>query len=150
MIAFGNITEVESALGRDFGPTGWIILSQRNIDDFTRATSDSSRQLTASEVASTHPSSTSGAPEVLALALIPYFLGKLRRFEGSTMGINYGLDRVRLFGPVGVDSRVRARMSLRAVDRMGAAVQMTTRVTVEVENFQKPCCVADLISRIYW
>lgn len=67
------------------------------------------------------------------------------------MGINYGLNRVRFPAPVPVDSRIRARASMVSVEPTGdGAVQVVTRVTVEVEGNPKPACVADLVSRFYF
>jgi acyl dehydratase len=70
------------------------------------------------------------------------------------MGVNYGLDRVRFPTPVRVGSRIRARLTLLKVDRVGGdsanAVQLVARITVEVDGSAKPACVADLVSRYYF
>ncbi len=67
------------------------------------------------------------------------------------MGINYGLNKVRFPAPVPVGSRLRARMTLVGVERLGEdAVQTTGRVTVEIEGGSKPACVADMVSRLHF
>ena len=82
---------------------------------------------------------------------MPHLVAGLRRVENVRMGINYGLNKVRFPAPVPVGSRVRARMTLVEVERLGEdAVQTTGRVTIEIEGGSKPACVADMVSRLYF
>jgi acyl dehydratase len=66
------------------------------------------------------------------------------------MGVNYGLNRVRFMAPVKVNSRVRARSTLKEVEEAGGGLQMVSEVTIEVEGQQKPSCVAETVSRLYF
>ena len=44
-----------------------------------------------------------------------------------------------------------ARMTLAECDRIGdGAVQLVSRVTIEIEGVDKPACVAELVSRYYF
>ncbi len=61
---------------------------------------------------------------------------------GLLMGINYGFDEVRFGEPVPVGSRIRAGSVPAAVTRRGTAVQITNRVTVEVEGRVGPALTA--------
>jgi acyl dehydratase len=63
------------------------------------------------------------------------------------MGVNVGCDRVRFPAPVKVGSRLRGRGELVKVEQVGAAVQTTVRVTVEIEGGERPACVVDTVSR---
>ena len=65
------------------------------------------------------------------------------------MSINYGLNRVRFPAPVPVDSRIRARFAVKAVETLERAIRVTWGATVEREHGDKPCCVADLVFRYY-
>jgi acyl dehydratase len=66
------------------------------------------------------------------------------------MGVNYGLNRVRFMAPVPVNSRLRARMTLQAAERIEpAGIQMTWLVTVEREGSDKPVCVAESLARSF-
>jgi acyl dehydratase len=67
-----------------------------------------------------------------------------------SMGVNYGLNKVRFTSPVPAGSRLRARMKLlahEAIEKNG--VQMRWEVSVEREGLAKPVCVAESISRRY-
>ena len=70
----------------------------------------------------------------------------LVKLNGAKMGVNYGSDKVRFPTPVPVGSKVRAGVELTAVDDIPLGVQVTAKVTVEIEGVQKPAMVAQTIS----
>ena len=87
----------------------------------------------------------------LTLSLVPYFTGELREMRNVAMGVNYGLNKVRFPSPVAVDSRLRGRMTLLEVDRIGDdAAQLVAQVTIEIDGVDKPACVAEMVSRVYF
>jgi len=65
------------------------------------------------------------------------------------MGINYGCNKVRFPSPVRVGSRIRAQGEIVCVEKVKDAIQTLIRVTIEIENTEKPACVAEVISRFY-
>jgi acyl dehydratase len=148
---FRDVADLEAALGEELGPTDWLRIDQARVDGFAAATEDHQWIHVDPERAASGPFGTTIAHGYLSLSLIPYFVGCLRRVEGTRMSVNYGLDRVRFPAPVPVGSRVRARATVRALERLpGDAVEVLTRTTVEVEGVDKPACVADTISRYYF
>ncbi len=67
------------------------------------------------------------------------------------MGLNYGCDKVRFPAPVRVDARIRGRgLVLAAVPVGEDGVQVTIRVTIEIEGGDKPACVVDTVSRLFF
>jgi acyl dehydratase len=78
-------------------------------------------------------------------------LGGLEVRLGGRLGVNYGLNRVRFPAPVRVGKRVRLRSTLLAVEEIGdKAVQLTHRQTIEIEGEERPACVAETVSRVYF
>jgi acyl dehydratase len=70
--------------------------------------------------------------------------------EGTTMGVNYGFDKLRFVSPVRAGSRVRGRFTLtEAKLRKPKELQSRTNVTVEIEGEDKPALIADWIGLIY-
>ncbi len=65
------------------------------------------------------------------------------------MGVNYGADRLRFPAPVPVGSRIRGGGELIKVEDVKGGVQITIRVTIEVEGSDRPACVVDTISRFF-
>ena len=71
--------------------------------------------------------------------------------EGTTMGVNYGFDKLRFLSPVRAGSRVRGRFTLtEATLRKPTELLSRTNVTVEIEGETKPALVADWIGLIYF
>ena len=71
-------------------------------------------------------------------------------YEGVKLAVNYGLNRVRFPAPVKVNSRVRSRAKLVSVEEVAGGLQLVKEITVEVDGQDKPCCVAEAISRLYF
>ena len=66
--------------------------------------------------------------------------------SGVLMGINYGLNKVRFLNPVPAGSRVRA--TSQPVDvSLGNAIDLTRKMTVEIEGQEKPALIAEWIGR---
>ena len=65
------------------------------------------------------------------------------------MGINYGLNKVRFTAPVPVGSKIRGVVDIADVADVKGGVQVTTRVTVEIEGSERPALVAEWITRQY-
>jgi len=142
---------LEAALGTEVGPTDWFTIDQSRINGFADVTEDHQWIHIDNERAAAGPFGKTIAHGFLTLSLLSHLVSELRRIEGARMGINYGLNKVRFPAPVPVDSRIRARATMVSAEPTGdGAVQVVTRVTVEVEGNPKPACVADLVSRFYF
>ena len=86
----------------------------------------------------------------LTLSLVIPLLNELVDVKGVSMGINYGLNKVRFPAPVPVGSKVRLAAQLGAVEDAGVnAVQAVIDCTIEVEGSGKPACAAQAVLRYY-
>jgi acyl dehydratase len=65
------------------------------------------------------------------------------------MGVNYGCNKVRFPAPLPSGSKVRAGIQVKSVEDVPGGVQLVSEVTIEREGGDKPCCVAEIVSRIY-
>ena len=143
-----GVDEVRTAVGRHLGHSEWIVVDQDRVDRFALATGDG--QWIHVDVARAEAESPFGGPVahgLLVLALTNLFLPQIVEVRGFAMGVNYGLDRVRLPAPVAVGSSVRGGAELAAVDDVAGGIQTTMTVTVEVDGGSEPACVAQALSR---
>jgi acyl dehydratase len=131
----------------DLGVTDWVTISQDQIDKFADATLDNQWIHVDVERAKSGPFGTPIAHGFLTLSLSAYFLGQLVRVSNISMGINYGLDKVRFPSPVPVGSKVRAKGELVEAKEVPGGVQSTVRLTIERDGGDKPAAVVDMISR---
>ncbi len=148
---FRSAHEYEQAVGRTFGPSDWLTVEQQRIDQFAAATGDHQWIHVDPERAARGPFGGTIAHGYLTLSLVNYFLPQLLRPEGMRHGLNYGCDRVRFPAALRAGTRVRGRAEIVAVEKLAdEAVQVKIRVSIEAEGADKPVCVADTLSRLYF
>jgi acyl dehydratase len=143
------MSDLPDLIGSELGPTGWLELTQARIDEFARATGDAQWIHTDPARAATGPFGSTVAHGFLTLALCPALLSEAwDGLTGYSLGINYGVNRVRFPAPVPVGSRVRARFTVASVDAVPGGDQAVIVATVEREGAEKPVCVAELVVRM--
>jgi acyl dehydratase len=150
MTTFDSVAAVLAAEGRELGTTEWMAIDQRRIDTFAEATGDHQWIHVDPQRAKDGPFGACVAHGYLTLALANLFLPQLVRYERLKMGVNYGCEKVRFPAPVIVGARVRGRGVVLRAEEIAAGVQVIVRVTVEIEGNDKPGCVVDTISRLYF
>ena len=147
---FESPAELEQAVGRKLGESEWLLVTQARVDLFADATDDHQWIHVDPERAKSGPFGAAIAHGYLTLSLVNKFLPQILEVRGISMGVNYGVDRVRFPSPVKVGARVRGSGELVEVERQkDGSVQAKVRVTVEIEGGGKPACVAETISRYY-
>jgi acyl dehydratase len=144
---FGDLAELVSAVGADLGPTDWLEVDQKRIDQFAQATDDHQWIHVDPERAVDGPYGGTVAHGLLTLSLLPHFMHLLYRVDNVAMAINYGFNKVRFITPVPVGSRLRASSKLTAVTELAGGAQATLTTTIEVEGSDKPAAVVESIVR---
>jgi acyl dehydratase len=144
-----DIGGLKDHVGEHLGWTDWREISQERVNQFAEATDDHQWIHVDPERAASGPFGQTIAHGYLTLSLVAPMMFELLQVEGVSMGINYGLDRVRFPAPVPVGSRIRAGAELAEVTDVAGGVQSKVVVTFEVENGDKPACVAEVLVRHY-
>ena len=105
-------SEIDSVLGTEVGVSDWVTIDQDRIDKFADATMDHQFIHVDPEQATPVFGSTiaHGFLSLSLVAGIPFEQEIGMVLEGTKMGLNYGLDKVRFLSPVPVNSEVRIRM----------------------------------------
>jgi acyl dehydratase len=146
MFVIGSVEDAKAAVGTELGTSGWIAIDQRRIDLFAEATED--RQWIHVDVARSvaGPYGTTIAHGYLTLSLVPHLMREVFVVKGATMGVNYGLDKVRFLTPVRCGSRVRVRATLLSAEvREDGGLRLGLRAVVELEGAERPACTATTI-----
>ena len=149
-----TVDELKELVGQDLSVGQWVEITQERVNQFADVTGDHQYIHVDPERAKNTFFGGTIAHGYLTLSLLP-LLGKDRQGIkvdlGGKMAVNYGVDRVRFPAPVPVGKRVRVHTKLLDVQEIGEnAVQMKYQQTVEVEGQEKPGCVAETLSRIYF
>jgi acyl dehydratase len=149
MRVFDSVAALKEAVGEHLGHSDWHPVSQERVDAFADATGDHQWIHVDPAAAARGPFGTTIAHGYLMLSMIPMLAAEVSRVEGVRMGINYGLNRVRFPAPLPTGSPLRAGIRLLSVDDVAGGVQVVSEVTLERDGGDKPCCVAETVSRYY-
>ena len=137
-------------VGDEFGPSDWLEITQERINGFAEATDDHQWIHVDPEQAAQGPFGTTIAHGFLTLSLLIRFWYEVGpSFEGYSMGINYGLNKVRFPAPVPVGSKVRGRFTVASIEEIEGGIQVVLNGLAEREGQEKPVCAAELVFRQY-
>jgi acyl dehydratase len=140
-------------VGQEVGVSAWHLVDQNRIDvyadviedhQFIHVDPERAKKETAFGTTIAHGFLTMSLLSIMSYEVMPVI-------EGTTMGVNYGFDKLRFISPVRSGSRVRGRFKLiEAKLRKPKELQSQTNVTVEIEGEDRPALVADWIGLIYF
>jgi len=147
---FNHLSEMNNYVGKELGISNWHSISQEQINAFGKVTYDNQWIHTDPEMAATHsPYKTTVVHGFFILSLIPKFCNETFAFSDVTMGINYGLDKVRFINATQVNSLIRAKVSLMEFTPIPAGAKYKLEIVFELEGEKKPACVVEFIGLAY-
>jgi len=145
-----GLEEMRTLVGQELGVSDWHRVTQDEVDLFAKATHD--HQWIHVDPERCKRESPFGGPIAhgyYTIALAPALLAQVLAVQGVRMGVNYGLNKMRLPSPVPVGSRVRLCATLAGYEPITGGASVTIGLTFEVEDQAKPACVAEVIYRYY-
>jgi acyl dehydratase len=146
-----GLDDLKARVGQHLGYSDYLEVTQDRINQFAEATGDHQWIHVDVERAKAGPFGGPIAHGFLTLSLAPALLKDVWVMEGTRMGVNYGLNKVRFPSPVPVGSKVRAGALLKEVTEVdGGGAQLVLETTFEIEGASKPACVAELVFRYYF
>ena len=148
-----DTSKLQSFVGQECGTSDWLQINQDRINDFADVTIDHQFIHVDPELAKDSPFGGTIAHGYLTLSLLAYFMqtgGVGIDVPNKTMGVNYGLDKVRFLQPVAVGSKVRAHAKLlEATEKNPGQFLFKLGVTVEIEGQEKPALIAEALTMIF-
>ena len=148
-----SLETYQEMVGKEIGVSSWHLIDQKRIDTYAEVIDDHqfihvdperAKKETAFGTTIAHGFLTMSLLSIMSYEVMPVI-------EGTSMGVNYGFDKLRFISPVKSGSRVRGRFTLaEAKLRKPKELQSRTSVTVEIEGEDKPALVADWIGLIYF
>lgn len=143
----------QTMVGKEIGVSSWHLIDQPRIDSYADVIEDHqfihvdperAKRETAFGTTIAHGFLTMSLLSIMSYEVMPVI-------AGTTMGVNYGFDRLRFISPVRSGKRVRGRFVLaEARLRKPGELQSRTNVTVEIEGEDKPALVAEWLGLIYF
>ncbi len=145
-----TLAELPSLKGQQIGVSEWFEVTQDRVNTFADATDD--HQWIHVDPQRATAESPFGGPighGFLTLSLFVPMWSQVLQVTDITMGVNYGLNKVRFPAPVPVGSRIRLVATLLDVEEVKGGVQLTVSGVVEREGSDKPVCVLESLTRLY-
>lgn len=146
---FEQPADLLQAVGQNLGNSDWEEIDQRRIDLFAEATGDHQWIHVDPEKAAEGPFGKTIAHGYLTLSLANLFLPQIMEVRNTSMGVNYGCEKVRFPAAVPVGSKVRGSGEVISAEEVKGGVQVVVRMTIEIEGGERPACVIDTISRFF-
>ena len=140
------LTNAEAQIGTEVGVSNWITVDQPMIDAFAKTTHDEQWiHIDPERAAAETPFGGTIAHGFLTLSLASRFAYDcFDMLPGQTMGINYGMNKLRFLMPVRAGSRLRGRFTLQDVKARNATDLLRTNLlTIEIEDEETPALIAE-------
>ena len=145
MRTFTTFDELSAATGEELGTSEWLTIDQERVDQFAEATGDHQWIHVDVERAKDGPFGGTIAHGYLTLSLVPYLGSTIFALETPGAKLNYGVNKVRFPHPVRVGSRIRSTITVGEVTDLPTGKQLTLRYVIEIEDQDKPACVAETV-----
>src|ERR1700749_1326506 len=148
-----SLATYQGMVGHEVGVSSWHLVDQPRINvyadviedhQFIHIDPERAKRETAFGSTVAHGFLTMSLMSIMSYEVIPVI-------EGTTMGFNYGFDKLRFISPVKAGKPARGRFVLaEATLRKPTELLSRTNVTVESPGEDKPALVADWIGLIYF
>ncbi len=146
-----TLAELPALKGQVLGVSEWFEVAQDRVNTFADATGDHQWiHVDPERAAAESPFGGPIAHGFLTLSLFVPMWSQVLTVTDTTMGVNYGLNKVRFPSPVPVGAKIRMTATLLEVEEVkGGAVQLTVAGVIEREGSDKPVCVLESLTRLY-
>jgi acyl dehydratase len=148
-----SLAAYHAMVGKEVGVSSWHLVDQKRINVYADVIEDHQFiHIDPERAQKETPFGSTVAHGFLTMSLLSIMSYEVMPvIEGTTMGVNYGFDKLRFISPVKAGSRVRGRFVLaEAKLRKDKELQSRTNVTIEIEGEEKPALIADWLGLIYF
>jgi len=148
-VVMTGLAGLQERAGTKLGVSDWVDVTQEDVNSFARLTGDEQWIHVDPARAKDGPFGTTIQHGFLTLGMATGLLWSVCTVSGFDVILNYGLNKVRFPSPLKVGARIRMHVELVDVTEVSGGAQAVYRLTYEVQNEPKPCCVADYVVRYY-
>lgn len=145
MYIFNSIETLQAAVGNRLGWSSWRTVTQSEVETFADLTADHQWIHVDVKRAAASSFGATVAHGFLTLGLVPTMAEEVYRYDGFTMSLNYGVNKLRFPSPLPVGSRIRGSFVLAEVTSTPSGHLVQVDVTVEIEGSTKPACFVQFL-----
>lgn len=150
-IEFQNFEDFKLMLGTELPSTNWYVINQQMINDFANATLDKQWiHVDEHRAQKESPFKSTVAHGFMSVAMISKMLAEIFTIKSVTMGLNYGLNKVRFPTPVPVNSELRMHTKIKEIEHLSNnGIKVTFECVIELKGQEKPACVAEFLAALF-
>lgn len=143
---------IHEEVGKEIGVSDWFDVTQENVNTFADVTLDHQFIHIDPVKAAETPFGGTIAHGFYTMSMLSHFAetGCGITMSDAKMGVNYGCDKLRFINPVRVGARIRGRsVLLEAEEKQPGQFLFKQRITVEIENVDKPALIAEWLTMAF-
>jgi acyl dehydratase len=145
-LIINSLQEFESCEGKELGVSGYLRITQEQINLFADATLDHQWIHVDAERAKVEsPYKSTIAHGYLNLSVIPHLWEEIIEVNNVKLLVNYGIEKLKFSQPVMVNDEVRLRAKLKSVKNLRGTAKTEVEATLEIRNNNKPALEGTLI-----
>jgi len=137
-LIINSYEEFEAYAGKELGASGYLKITQEQINGFADATLDHQWiHVDAERAKKESPYGSTIAHGYLSISVLPYLWHQIIEVNNITMLVNYGIDNFKFGQPVKVDSEVRIRTWLKSIVNLRGTAKVGVEVVMEIRDSPK-------------
>ncbi|MDR0743962.1 MAG: MaoC family dehydratase [Tannerella sp.] len=138
MVTINNFEEIEAYMGKEIGVSGYLKITQEQVNLFADTTLDHQWIHVDVEKAKINsPFKSTIAHGYLTLSILLYLWEQIARVNNVKSLINYEIEKLRFNQPVLVGSEIRLRVKLQSIINLRGVAKVEMKTTMEIKDSKK-------------
>lgn len=145
-LVINSFKEFEAYIGKELGVSGYLTITQEQINLFADATLDHQWiHVDVERAKKESPYGTTIAHGYLNLSIIPYLWAQIIEVNNIKLLVNYGIEKLKFNQPVLAGSEIRLKAKLNSIVDLRGVAKAEVQVALEIKDSKKPALDAALV-----
>ena len=145
-VVINSLADFSALEGEDLGESGYIKITQEQINKFAEATLDHQWIHTEPERAKkeSHFGGTI-AHGYLTLSVLPYLWEQIVEVNNLKMQVNYGIEKFKFMEAVRANDEVRLKAKVASIKDLRGICKAEMKITLEIKDRKKPAYIGTVV-----
>jgi len=145
-IIINNLEEFAAYEGKEIGVSGYLKITQEQINKFAIATLDFQWIHTDVERAKKEtPFGSTIAHGYLTLSVLPHLWEQIIEVKNLKMQVNYGIEKFKFMEAVRVDDEVRLHVKVSSIKDLRGICKAEMQIKLEIKDRKKPAYTGTIV-----
>jgi len=145
-VIINSLADFAALEGKDLGTSGYLKITQEQINKFAEATLDHQWIHTDPERAKkgSHFGGTI-AHGYLTLSVLPYLWEEIVQVNNLKMQVNYGIEKFKFMEAVRAEDEVRLKVKVASIRDLRGICKAEMKITLEIKDRKKPAYIGSVL-----